>query len=134
MAAGHVLILVVETDPYIQMLEASLLGTLGYELVSAPDGVTAVQMVRRLRPRLLIAEILVPKLDGLRVCRQLKLDPETQSMKILIFSELLAERRAREAGADAFLRKPLEKRVFLDTVGRLLYDHATAVVPERVNG
>ncbi len=121
MSDGHcVLILVVERDPYIQALEAKLLEAWGYQAAFAPDGVAAVEMAHELLPRLLIAEILVPKLDGLRVCRQIKTDPSTKHIKVLIFSELLAERRAYEAGADVFLRKPLDKQVFLKTVEALL--------------
>jgi sigma-B regulation protein RsbU (phosphoserine phosphatase) len=116
----RVLILVVERDPYIQALEARLLESWGYEAAFAPDGVVALEMARKLLPRLLIAEILVPKLDGLRVCREIKRDPLTWHIKVLIFSELLAERRAHEAGADLFLRKPLDKKEFLAAVEALL--------------
>jgi CheY-like chemotaxis protein len=115
-----VLILVVERDPYIKALEARLFEAWGYQPAFAPDGVSALEMARQLLPRLLIAEILVPKLDGLRVCREVKADPKTRQIKVLIFSELLAERRAYEAGADAFLRKPLDNLVFLATVEALL--------------
>ena len=127
----RVLILVVERDPYIQALEAKLLEDWGYEVGFAPDGVTACEMARAFRPRLLIAEILVPKLDGLRVCRELKRDPTTAHIKVLIFSELLAERRAFEAGADAFLRKPLDRQVFLATVEALLGVPTPVGVEER---
>jgi CheY-like chemotaxis protein len=116
----QVLILVVERDPYIQALESRLLESWGYHPVFAPDGTSAIELARSLLPKLLISEILVPKLDGLQVCRQLKADAATQQIRILIFSELLAERRAREAGADAFLRKPLDQLVFLRTVQDLL--------------
>jgi sigma-B regulation protein RsbU (phosphoserine phosphatase) len=116
----RVLILVVEQDPFVKALETALLQSWGYTAVFAPDGMTAIELARQLHPRLLIAEILVPRLDGLQVCRQLKLDPLTRQVKILIFSALLAERRALEAGADAFLRKPLDKQVFLATVEQLL--------------
>lgn len=125
---SRVLILVVERDPYIKALEARLLEAWGYQPAFAPDGVTALEMGRKLLPKLLIAEILVPKLDGLRVCRELKREPETSHIKVLIFSELLAERRAYEAGADAFLRKPLDKRVFLRSVEALLGIPETASV------
>jgi CheY-like chemotaxis protein len=115
-----VLILVIEIDPYIQALETTLLHSLGYRAAFAPDGVAALAMARESLPRLLITDILVPKLDGLQVCRRLRSDPDTSRIKILIFSELLAERRALEAGADAFLRKPLDRTVFFATVLRLL--------------
>jgi CheY-like chemotaxis protein len=121
MADSHdVLILVIEPDPYIQTLETALLSSFGYRAAFAPDGLTALAMARQMLPRLLIADILVPRLDGLQVCRRLRADPDTRHIRILVFSELLAERRALEAGADAFLRKPLDRNVFFATVRRLL--------------
>jgi CheY-like chemotaxis protein len=59
----------------------------------------------------------VPKLDGLALCRLLKEDPETRGIMVLIFSILTASARARDAGADAFLRKPLAEQKLVDTVG-----------------
>lgn len=116
---GRVVVLVVESDPYIQALQKALLDT-EYSVHFVEDGEQAVEAVYRLHPRLLITDILVPKIDGLRVCKLLKQDPATQVIPILIFTELLAERRAREAGADAFLRKPLDERLFVQEVQRLL--------------
>ncbi len=118
-SADRVLVLVVEPDPYLQSLEKALLGT-RYSARFVADGEQALDAARRLRPRLVIADILVPKIDGLRVCRLLKEDPETRDISVMIFTELLAERRAREAGADAFLRKPLDERQFVGEVQRLL--------------
>lgn len=117
------LVLVVEQDPYIQALEKALLGT-EYAVEFVADGEQALEAARRLHPRLLIADILVPKVDGLRVCSTLKSDPITNDIAVLIFTELLAERRAREAGADAFLRKPLAETQFLALVKGLLQSPA----------
>lgn len=116
---GSVLVLVVESDPYVRALQKSLLGE-RYAVHFVSDGEAAVEAARRLHPRLLIADILVPKIDGLRVCRLLKAEPRTREIRVLIFSELLAERRALEAGADAFVHKPLDEHRFLDEVQRLL--------------
>jgi two-component system response regulator MprA len=69
---------------------------------------------------MVITEVLVPKLDGLALCRQLKQDPATRGVMVLIFSILAASARAREAGADAFLMKPLAERHLVDTVRELL--------------
>lgn len=117
---GRVLILILERDPYIQALQSAVLEPLGYQTVFAPDGEAALALARDLHPQLLIEDILVPKLDGLQVCRLIKSDPKTRDIKVLIFTELLAERRAGEAGADAYLHKPLAKRQFLKTVQQLL--------------
>jgi DNA-binding response OmpR family regulator len=73
-----------------------------------------------LRPAIVITEILVPKLDGLALCRRLKAEAETRGTAVLIFSLLAAEGRARDAGADAFLGKPLAAERLTDTVRRLL--------------
>ncbi|MBI2955051.1 MAG: response regulator [Chloroflexi bacterium] len=117
---GHVLILILESDPYIQALQTAVLEPHGFRTVFAADGETALALARQLHPHLLIEDILVPKLDGLQVCRQLKDDPETRDIKVLIFTELMAERRAREAGADAYVRKPLATRQFLTIVQGML--------------
>ncbi|MDX2088277.1 MAG: response regulator [Kofleriaceae bacterium] len=123
-----VVVLVVEADPYTQALERALLGT-QYATEFVADGEEALSVARRLRPRLLIADILVPKIDGLRLCRLLKENPATRDIPVLIFTELLAERRAREAGADGFLRKPIDEKQFLGEVQRLLKAHEEAWGP-----
>ena len=63
---------------------------------------------------------MVPKLDGLSLCRALKSDPGTQKIVVLMFSNLHAEDRAREAGADAFLYKPLNEQLLIETVQGLI--------------
>ena len=68
----------------------------------------------------MITEVLVPKLDGLALCRRLKEDSATAGIMVLIFSILAAGSRAREAGADAFLTKPLAEHHLVDTVRQLL--------------
>lgn len=114
-----VVVLVVDPDPYTRALQEHLLGA-RYAAHVVSDGEAAIEAARRLHPVLLIADILVPKLDGLHVCHHLKSDPATRGIKVLIFTELLAERRARDAGADAFLRKPIDEARFLAEVERLL--------------
>ena len=78
----------------------------------------------------MITEVLVPKLDGLALCRELKNDPETADIMVLIFSILAASTRAREAGADAFLMKPLAERRLVDTVRELIAKHGESVPVE----
>ena len=71
-------------------------------------------------PAIVVTEILVPKVDGLKVCRTLKSDAETRQILVLVFSILAAEDRAREAGADGFLRKPLNEALLVDSVRQLI--------------
>src|SRR5687767_339279 len=120
LADRNALILVVERNPIVQRLEKFFLEQAGYGVEFAADGLTALERVRELRPTILVTEVLVPKLDGLSLCRQLKSDPATQDTKVLIFSHLHAEQRAREAGADAFLIKPLHEERLIETVTKLI--------------
>lgn len=114
------LILVVERNPAVQRLEKFFLEQAGYAVEFAPDGVVALELARQLRPKILVTEILVPKLDGLSLCRALKTDPSTRSIRVLIFSHLHAEDRAREVEADAFLVKPLNEQRLIETVEKLI--------------
>jgi len=114
------LILVVERNPVVQRLERYFLEQAGFSVEFTVDGITALARARELKPVILASEILVPKLDGLSLCRAIKTDPETSEMLVIIFSHLHAEDRALEAGADAFLAKPVAEEVLIETVERLL--------------
>ena len=114
------LILVVERNPAVQRLERFLLEQAGYSVEFASDGVSALARAQELCPKIIITEILVPRLDGLSLCRALKSDPRTSSIVVLVFSHLHAEDRALEAGADAFIVKPIEEEHLIETVSKLL--------------
>jgi len=122
-AKHHVLALVVERNVIIQRLEKFFLEKAGYEVEFASDGVSALARASELRPAILVTEILVPKMDGLTLCRLLKSKPETREIIVLVFSHLEAEDRAMNAGADAFLRKPLSEEPLVEILGRLVARH-----------
>lgn len=117
---NRALILVVERNPAVQNLERFLLEQAGYSVEFAGDGQDALKRAKELKPRIIITEILVPKLDGLSLCRALKSDALTSSIVVLVFSHLQAEDRALEAGADAFVAKPINEERLIETVARLL--------------
>jgi CheY-like chemotaxis protein len=115
-----VLLLVLEQDPHIKQLERYFLERAGFQVEFAANGEEGLKRAQALLPSLVITEILIPRLDGLSVCRALKGDPRTRPIRVLMFSMLAAEQRALEAGADAFLRKPLDDALLLGTIQRLL--------------
>jgi CheY-like chemotaxis protein len=119
-ADNRVLILVVERNPAVQRLERYFLEQAGYSVEFADEGLSALERARELKPAILVAEILVPALDGLSLCRALKADPATSHILVLIFSHLHAEDRALDAGADAFLIKPLNEELLIETVQKLV--------------
>jgi CheY-like chemotaxis protein len=118
--ATRMLILVVERDPHVRELEAHFLQRAGYVVQFAADGLEALEQARKLQPQIVITEILVPKLDGLALCRRLKSAAETRGIAVLVFSILAVAVRAKEAGADAFLLKPLAEHRLVGTVESLL--------------
>lgn len=120
--AGKAVILCVERDPYVRELETYFLKEAGFGVTFADDGLQALELARQLHPTIVITEILVPKLDGLALCRRLKADPATRDIAVLVFSLLAAERRAQDAGADGFLNKPLSSESLKNAVRRILVD------------
>jgi CheY-like chemotaxis protein len=120
MPSARALILCVERDPHIRELEAYFLDQAGFVVQFVEDGAEALELARSLKPAIVITEILVPRLDGLALCRQLKATAETKAIPVVVFSMLAAGARARDAGAEAFLRKPLAEHRLVQVVRDLL--------------
>jgi CheY-like chemotaxis protein len=113
-------ILIAERDHSVRELQEFFLAKAGFDVRFAPDGQAALEMARLELPALVITEILIPKVDGLALCRQLRDDPATHDLPIIVFSILAAATRAGEAGANAFLRKPLVESTFVAAVRNVL--------------
>jgi CheY-like chemotaxis protein len=122
-ADRRALILVVERNPAVQRLERFFLEQAGYSVEFASDGESALAQARELCPKIIVTEILVPRLDGLSLCRAIRADPKTSSVVVLVLSHLQAEDRALEAGADAFMVKPIDEDRLIETVSKLLELH-----------
>ena len=120
-------ILVAERDQSVRSLQALFLGRAGFHVEFADHGEEALERAVAELPALVITEILIPKLDGLALCRALREEPRTRGIPILVFSILGAAERAAEAGATAFLRKPLVDSTFVAAVQELV-----AAQPSRV--
>lgn len=118
-SAGQPTVLVVDTNPQVRKLMRYFLEQAGYEVDFLEDGYPALDRIRLRQPTLLITDVLLPHLDGLTLCRLLKSDPVTRHVPVLIYSVLDIEEKAREAGADSFLSKPIEKQRLLALVRTL---------------
>lgn len=112
-------ILVGERDPFMRNALARVL-TPHFRVEFAEDGQQVLQRARAERPAVIVLEALLPRGDGFQVCRQLKSDPATREIPVLLFTLLLAEERGRQAGADAYLQKPLRGELLLSTIEQLL--------------
>lgn len=112
-------VFVVDKDVHVRRLLSEFLDDLGYDLRFFDDGYTALDAARLTPPALIITEILVPKLDGLSLCRLIKGDSSLASVNVLVLSVLSAEARARQSRADGFLTKPIQRSRLLESVRAL---------------
>jgi two-component system alkaline phosphatase synthesis response regulator PhoP len=106
-------VLVCDDEPYIVESVSYVVRKAGYEVVMAEDGMEALTMARQERPDLIFLDIMMPRLSGQEVCRQLKQDPDTKGAYIVMLTargQEEDERRAMEMGADEFMTKPFSPR------------------------
>lgn len=109
-------ILIAERDENVRQLQRYFLEDAGFTVSFCDDGIAALNAARAMHPVLIVTEILMPKLDGLTLCRQLRADAGTSHIPVVIFSILAAAARAADAGASAYLRKPFVEASFLATI------------------
>ncbi len=110
------MILIGERDQTVRALQRYFLERAGFTVAFADDGLALLESVASTRPEAVVTEILIPKLDGLTLCRRLHEDPSTREIPVILFSILSAAGRAADAGAYAFLRKPLVESVFVGAI------------------
>lgn len=125
------LVLIAERDQTVRALQRLFLERAGLIVEFADDGLAALARVRQAPPTVVVTEILVPKLDGLMLCRQLRDEPATAHVPVLVFSILAAATRATEAGARAFLRKPLVESIFVAAVLSVIANQLPATTEQQ---
>ncbi len=99
-------------------LEAS-----GYMVILAGDGQQALERARKEEPDLIILDLMLPKMDGYKVCALLKSDVRYSKIPIIMFTARAEEsdkQLGREVGADAYITKPFEPQALLAKIGELL--------------
>jgi len=116
-------ILIVDDNPQnIELLQA-FLESLPVKIVTAVDGVDALEKVQQHNPDLILLDIMMPKMSGFQVCRRLKGDQKTRDIQILMvtaLNELGDIEQASECGTDDFVSKPVNKFELLTRVKSLL--------------
>jgi two-component system, cell cycle response regulator DivK len=103
------LVLIVDDSLHTRNLYSEYLTFRGLGAVSAADGGSALVMARALRPDVIVMDLAMPGIDGITATRQLKADPRTRAIPVVIltgFGYRAIEQGALESGADLFLTKP----------------------------
>ena len=112
-------ILVVEDEPSITEVLKYNLERQGYEVVTAGDGQTALQRARSIIPELVILDLMIPVIGGLEVCRQLRSDPRTKDVRILMLTakgEETDEVVGFNMGADDYVTKPFRVKPLIERI------------------
>src|SRR5882757_3627129 len=116
-------VLIVDDNPQNVELLQAFLEALPVKIVTASDGIEALDKVAEHDPDLILLDIMMPRMSGFQVCRKLKSDPRTRDIQILMvtaLNELGDIEQASECGTDDFVSKPVNKFELLTRVKSLL--------------
>ncbi|BBX67586.1 ATP-binding protein [Mycolicibacterium psychrotolerans] len=116
---GPVLVLVDDDRASLDLIEAYLGGS-RVRVLKAHDGIDALELIRRVRPAGVVLDIKLPRLDGWHVLAELKSDPATAGIPVVIASVIDDRPRALALGADAYLLKPVSRDELLAALHRIV--------------
>lgn len=113
------IVLLAEDSAIVTMRVKSLLEGEGYHVITATDGVRAVERAHKHRPDLIILDVEMPRLNGISACREIKADPKTAKIPILMHTsheDPLTLRDCFDAGCDGYVVKGAADSKFLRKV------------------
>jgi len=116
-------VLIAEDEPSILESLDFILKRAGWSIASVTDGEAALTALKRLRPRVLVLDVMLPKRSGFEVLKHIRADETTRDLPVLILTakgQAQDRRTAEELGADSFVTKPYANADVVDAVRRLL--------------
>ncbi len=124
MSTGQGYLLIVEDDPDIRALLDTTLRFKKYSVVTAKNGREALEILQKEHPTLVIADIMMPQLDGFGLVHRMRINPETRAIPVVFITATYVAIEDREfalrIGATRFIQKPVEIDKFLEMVDELL--------------
>ena len=116
-------ILIIEDDPSFSRAINHIVEKEGYDVSTASNGMTGLRMVKENQPDLLILDVMLPGLDGLEICSQLRAEEITATMPIIMLSAKGQETdktTGLSVGANEYLTKPVDRALLLEKITSLL--------------
>ncbi len=116
-------ILIADDEPYILRSLSFVLKKEGYSCETARDGEEAIEKAKRLQPKVLFLDIMMPKKTGFEVCRILKADPTYRATRIIMLTAKGQQHdieEAKSSGADDYVTKPFSPRKVLEKLASLI--------------
>ncbi|MET0386519.1 MAG: response regulator, partial [Polyangiales bacterium] len=134
-------VLVADDDPAVLWSLSGILREAGAQVLQARDGRSALDLARRERPQVVLSDILMPKIDGFALCRELRRDVLLERVPVILLSwkeDLLERMRELDAGASGYLTKEAGRLKVLSAIAVALAPrqrlHAALAEPEEVSG
>ncbi|NOT03008.1 MAG: response regulator [Anaerolineales bacterium] len=125
-------LLVVEDDPDIRKMLDTTLTIKGYRVVTATNGREGLDVIQKEHPSIVIADIMMPKLDGFGLVHRIRINPETRDIPVVFITATYITpedvKFALKIGATRFIQKPVDMEVFLSTIDDLLTRGVKAVI------
>ncbi len=118
-------ILLVDDEQQLSDMVKVRLEANGYEVLTAGDGLEGLNKARSENPDLIILDLMLPKMDGYKVCGLLKADTRYSKIPIIIFTARIQDsdmKTGEEVGADAYITKPFKSEVLLGKIRELMPD------------
>ncbi len=116
-------ILIVDDEAVIRDLSKELLGSHGYEVLTAADGKEGLELARTLKPDLIILDVNMPRMSGFQALREIKKDKKTMSIPVFMLTARGGEddiRQGMELYADKYLPKPFTPQKMLEEIEETL--------------
>jgi DNA-binding response OmpR family regulator len=129
-------LLIVEDDPDILKLLDATLTFKGYRVITARNGREGLEAMQVNRPAIVVADIMMPQLDGFGLVHRMRLNPQTRDIPVVIITATYVAREDRDfalsIGATRFLEKPIELDKFLKIIAEILEQRLPAI-PQSFN-
>lgn len=119
-------ILIVDDEAHIRMLIEQTLEELedeGVEFLTAENGEVALEIIQKENPRLVFLDVMMPKMNGMEVCRRVKKELQLDNVFIVLLTakgQELDRQRGQEVGADVYMTKPFDPEVLLNKAKEVL--------------
>lgn len=116
-------ILIIDDEPDLVEMLSMRLEANGYQVIISFDGQEGFDKARAEEPDLIILDLMLPKIDGYKICRMLKLDEKYKDIPVILFTARTQEsdiKLGKDAGADAYLIKPFEPQILLEQIKGLI--------------
>jgi PAS domain S-box-containing protein len=119
-AAASSAVLVIDDDPYAREFLSRVLTREGFSVATESDGPRGLSAARRIQPIAILLDVMLPGLDGWRVLRELRADPRTKNIPVIVQTVLDDRNFAYALGASAYLRKPIGREDLAATVAEFV--------------